>query len=45
MRAGQRREGWCWGYGQWGMLGDGNTNAHETGTPVEVVGGHTFAQP
>ena len=36
---------WCWGYGQWGMLGDGNTNDHETGTPVEVMDGHTFAQP
>ena len=36
---------WCWGYGDYGTLGDDNIGDHETGTPVAVVGGHTFAQP
>ena len=36
---------WCWGYGQYGTLGDDDTSDHDTGTPVAVVGGHTFAQP
>ena len=35
---------WCWGDAKFGVLGDGNTSDHETGTPVAVVGGHTFSQ-
>jgi alpha-tubulin suppressor-like RCC1 family protein len=36
---------WCWGAGGFGRLGDGITKGHLTGTPVAVVGGHTFAHP
>lgn len=38
-------EAWCWGRGGYGRLGDGITRGHWTGTPVAVVGGHTFALP
>ena len=36
--------GWCWGYGQYGQLGDGNADDHFTGVPVEVMGGHTVSR-
>lgn len=35
---------WCWGDGNHGKLGDGNISDHSTGTPVAVMGGHTFKQ-
>ena len=37
------RNAWCWGFASDGQLGDGNDDDHATGTPVAVVGGHTFA--
>ncbi len=36
-------QAWCWGLGtDSGTLGDGDSSDHRTGTPVAVVGGHTF---
>lgn len=33
---------WCWGNGEYGARGDG-TNVASQQTPVQVLGGHTFA--
>lgn len=36
---------WCWGYGEYGQLGDGTIYTGPPGgsaTPVAVAGGHTF---
>jgi alpha-tubulin suppressor-like RCC1 family protein len=36
---GSNGTGWCWGYDQWGNLGNGSLGASESPTPVDSSGG------